>query len=180
MPPWKTLSRRLAFSAEPYVSIFVETVELPGGQVIDDFYQVDLRSFAMIVPVMDDGRLLMLRQYKHGPRRDSITFPAGFIDPGEDPLDAAKRELLEETGCAAATWQPMGHFVDNGNQRGCHGHFFLATGCHRVQPPASGDLEEMQEELHTPADLDAAIRAGDFAITHMVAAWGLARLYMTG
>ncbi|MBE1284555.1 MAG: NUDIX domain-containing protein [Rhodobacteraceae bacterium] len=178
MQSWRTLSRRSLFQAAPYVSVSVETVELPDNRVVEDFYQVDLAPCALIVPVMADGRILMLRQYKHGPRRVSLTFPAGFVEDQEPGLCAAKRELLEETGCRAAEWVSMGSYVDNGNQRGCQGHFFLAKGCQRVQPPASGDLEEMVEELWTAENLDAAVRKGEFAITHQVAAWGLARLYL--
>ena len=177
MKPWKTLSRRRIFEAEPFVSVSVEEVELPDGQVVSDFYQVDLRSFVIVVPVMDDGRVLMLRQYKHGPRRESLTFPAGFIEAGEAPAEAVKRELLEETGCIAQDWISMGSFVDNGNQRGCEGHYFLARDCVRVQEPQSGDLEEMVEELLPPEEVDRAAREGDFAITHTVAAWGLAKLF---
>lgn len=178
MQSWKTRSRKQVFEAAPYVRVSVETVELPDGAVVDDFFQVDLLPFALIVPVMDDGQILTLRQYKHGPRRISPTFPAGFVEVGEPPLAAAQRELLEETGCVSDDWQPMGSFVDNGNQRGSEGHYFLARSCQRVQDPASGDLEEMVEEYWTPGDLDAALRDGEFAITHQVAAWGLARLYL--
>ncbi|MGR3759132.1 NUDIX hydrolase [Roseobacteraceae bacterium NS-SX3] len=178
MKPWKTLSRKTVFDAAPYVQVAVETVELPDGRVVEDFYQIEARDFALIVPVMEDGRILMLRQYKHGPRRVSLTFPAGYVEAGEDMQEAAARELLEETGCVAAGWQALGSFASAGNQRHTTGHVFLATGCRRVQAPASGDLEEMAEELWAPADLDQSLRSGGFAIMHHVAAWGLARLYL--
>lgn len=175
MKAWKTRSSRTIFEAAPYVSVTQDTVELPDGRVIDDFFQLELRPFALVVPVTDEGRVIMLRQYKYGPREVCVTFPAGFIDPGEAPEAAARRELMEETGCDFERLVPMGHYVDNGNQRGCSGHYFLATGCRKVAQPNSGDLEEMQEELWTVAQLDDAMMNGGFSITHHVAAWGLAR-----
>ncbi|MDA5555884.1 NUDIX hydrolase [Shimia sp. MMG029] len=176
MEAWKTRARETVFEAAPFVSVSKETVELPDGRLIEDFYQVDLRSFALVVPVMENGEILMLRQYKHGPRRVSVTFPAGFIDPGEAPDVAARRELMEETGVEAQSLEPMGRFVDNGNQRGCEGHYFLAHGCRRVAEPNAGDLEDMQEEFWTAEDLDHAMMVGDLAVIHHVAAWGMARL----
>ncbi len=176
MESWKTLTSRTVFKADPYVRISVDSVELPDGRVVDDFYQVKLREFSLVVPVMEDGRILVIRQYKHGPRRSSITFPAGFVDPEETPYDAALRELVEETGCKAGTLMALGSFVDNGNQHGCRGNFFLARGCRLVQAPQSGDLEDMQAEYFSAPELDDAMQNGGFAITHMVAAWGLARM----
>lgn len=175
---WKTRASRQVFDAAPYVEVRVETVELPDGRLIDDYYQVNLSPFAIIVTEMHDGRFVMLRQYKHGPKSVSLTFPAGYVEPGEPALHAAQRELLEETGCVADSWQAMGVFTDNGNQGGSQGSFFLARGCRKVQGANSGDLEVMQEVLLSAQELDAAMQNGGFAITHHVAAWGLARLYL--
>ena len=178
LKPWVTNHSHTVFDAAPYLTVRVETVTLPDARVIDDFYQVDLRPFALIVAEMADGTFLMLRQYKHGPKRVSLTFPAGFVEDAEHPQKAAERELLEETGCKASFWEDMGTYRDNGNQGGCQGTFFLARGCQRVQPANAGDLEEMEEVFVTAEDLDHALKAGGFAITHHVAAWGLARLYL--
>lgn len=93
---------------------------------------------------MDDGRVVMLRQYKHGARRVCLTFPGGSIEAGETPADAARRELMEEIGCVAQTLESLGAFVTNANQ-GCNtAHFFRATGCRRVAEALSGDLEDTE------------------------------------
>jgi ADP-ribose pyrophosphatase len=180
MEPWRTLSEDTVFEAPPFLRVVRQRVALPDGREIDDFYQVLLRDFAAVVPVTEDGRILIVRQYKHGPGRVSVTFPAGFVEDDEPPQTAAIRELREETGYEASTWRPLGRFTDNGNQRGCRGSFFLATGCRAVTQAASGDLEEMSIETMTPAELDALMGDGGFALTHMVAAWGLARRYIPG
>lgn len=175
MSNWKTLSRHTAFEAPPYLRIVREVVEVSPGKVIDDFWQVELRSFAVIVPVLEDGRVATLTGYRHGPRRVCMSMPGGMIDPGESAETAAQRELAEETGLAAARVISLGEFVDNGNQRGCRGHYFLALGC----KPAPGLVEDATEVAELaflpPSAVDAALDAGQFGVIHHVAGWCLAR-----
>ena len=99
------------------------------------------------------------------------------MENNEPPEIACKRELLEEAGLQSNDWQHLGEFVDNGNQRGCVGNYYVARNCRKVAEPDSGDLEEMQiVELGIDA-VDEAYRQGQFALTHQIAAWSLARLY---
>lgn len=176
MKNWKTLAETEVFAAPPYVRVVRQQVALPDGAVIDDFYQVRLRTYAIVVPVTPEGGVVMIEQYKHGPGRVGLSFPAGFVEPGEDPANAAPRELLEETGYGAGTLIRLGRHVDNGNQRGCEGHQFLATGCNWQQPAASGDLEQMNTRVLTVPEVDRALADGLFGVSHDVAAWGLARI----
>src|SRR6266850_8396318 len=99
--PWKTLARRVVLSYLPWMEVAVEQVELPDGRVVDEFLSVKTRDFAIVVALTDDGRVVMERSYKHGTRRVALSLPAGYLAPDEEPLAAAKRELLEETGYTA-------------------------------------------------------------------------------
>ena len=173
---WRVHSERTVLSRAPYVTVVEQTVETGSGQIIDDFYQVRLRSFSLVVPMLEDGRVLVIRQYKHGPGTVGLSFPAGYIEDGEDPAEAAQRELLEETGLATDDLRALGQFVDNGNQKGCVGHYYLGRACHQVQDPNPGDLEDFEYLTLAPSEIDAAIIAGQFNIIHHVAAWGLASL----
>lgn len=80
-----------------------DAVQLPDGKQSVREYVVHPGAVA-ILPLFDDGRILMERQYRYPLQETMIEIPAGKIDPGEDTLDAAKRELLEETGHVAAEW----------------------------------------------------------------------------
>lgn len=175
MVDWTVLSRTLAFDASPHVRVFREEVEVAPGHVVPDFWQVDLRTFAAVVPVMADGRVMTMTGYRHGPRRVCLSFPGGFLDPGEAPEEAALRELAEEAGIAPARLIRLGDFVDNGNQRGGHGHYFLAIGCQ----PAAGRRDDATEVAHlalmSPQEVDSALDRGDFGVIHHVAGWCLAR-----
>lgn len=178
METWKTLSRETVFEAAPYVRVEKETVEIAPGRIVPDFYQVRLGVFALVVPVLDDGRILTIRQYKHGVGRVTRTFPAGFQDRGEAPEAAAARELREETGYRAGRLIPLGRFVDHGNQIGATGHYFLGFDCARIAAPDSGDLEEMTEEVVTPDRLNNELWSGQIDLAHHAMAWSLARAWM--
>ena len=74
-----------------------ETVEMPDGYRCD-WYYVDTPPSVMIVPLTADGNLVFVRQYRHNLKAHVLEFPAGTVSEGEDPEDAAIRELAEETG----------------------------------------------------------------------------------
>lgn len=92
-----------------FLTVRRDHVRLPSGAGATRDYVVH-GGAAMIVPILDDGRLVMERQYRHPLGRVLLEFPAGKIDPGEDPFVTAQRELLEETGYKAREWARAGLF----------------------------------------------------------------------
>lgn len=164
LKPWTTVARRVEFSGGPIREIAKETVLLPDGRVIDDFYTARMGDYALVYAVTEDGGVLVLRQYKHGVGRVCLTFPGGYIAPGEDAAQAAERELLEETGYRAATLTPLGAFVTNANQ-GCNtAHLFRADGCRRECDPDAGDLEEMELVQFKPDELTSRERLDEMGV----------------
>lgn len=152
---WETIARQSVFSSGPIREIAIETVRLPDGRIISDYYVVRLPDYVLVYTEMADGTVPMLRQYKHGLGRVCLGFPGGAIEAGESPLAAARRELREELGCEAEEWDSLGAFVTNANQRCNTAHFFRARAARSVVAPASGDLE------------DAAIEYLDAATLHL-------------
>ncbi len=173
MKPWRVRGSRRVYDGSPHVAVDIHKVELPDGRVIDDFHRVIVPDFAIMVVVTAEDELLFLRQYKHGLEEVSLTLPAGHIDAGEAPADAARRELLEETGHVADNWRTLGAFVVNGNQRCGTAHVFAATGAKAVQAPDPGDLEEMEMVRLDRTAAFAALRGGDIAILPHAAALSL-------
>lgn len=147
---------------------------MPDGRVVEDFYQIELVEYVLIFAQTTEGQVVMERHYKHGVRRVILALPAGYVEPGEEPLAAAKRELLEETGYGADDWQQLGSYVVNGNQGCGKAHIVRATGARWKQNACSGDLEEVQVLLLTPDEAIGAIADGQVATLGSVAAIALA------
>ena len=105
-----------------------DTVRLPNGQTATREYNIHYGAVC-IIPLLENGDVLLERQYRY-PLREVITeIPAGKLDaPDEDPLEAAKRELREETGATAAEWYPLGLFCPVGAYSTERIHMFLARG----------------------------------------------------
>ncbi len=171
---WETIARREVLDRRPWLRVWSDDVRLPDGRVIADFSTIELPDFVVVVALTDDGLVVSERNYKHGPRRVGLHLPAGYLEPGEDPLVAAQRELLEETGYAAEDWVPLGQFANDGN-RGCGtGYYFLARGARHIATPDAGDLEEIAVELLPLDTLLAATRSGEVNVLSIAAAIGLA------
>jgi ADP-ribose pyrophosphatase len=92
-----------------FLDVRRDRVGLPDGTVAHREYIVHPGA-VMIVPLLDDGRLVVERQWRHPMARAMLEFPAGKLEPGEPVLECAVRELFEETGYRAAEWARAGAF----------------------------------------------------------------------
>ena len=99
------LDREVVFNGR-LLKVHRDTVRLPDGKTATREHIYHPGAVA-ILPVLDSGDIIMERQYRYPLSRDFIELPAGKIDPGEAPLDTAKRELREETGYSATHWEFM-------------------------------------------------------------------------
>ena len=178
MKTCKTLSREVVFNQPPWLIVERHAVEFPDGRVICDWPWVITPDFVNVVAVTADGRIPCFRQTKYGVAGTTLGLVGGFVEPGEAPLSAAKRELLEETGYAASDWDPLGSFRCDPNRGMAVAHFFVASNAKLVSPPNGGDLEEQELLLLEPAELARSLEAGDIKVLPWVAAvaLGLQRL----
>lgn len=165
--PWKVLDSTLAHDGSPWIRVFQDRIETGSGQVVDDFYRVEAKDFALVFGRNAEGRILVLRQWRQGPQRFAYSFPGGHVDAGENPAQTALRELTEEAGYTAASVRPLGRFNMHANFGIGWGNFFLAEGLMR-SGRASGDedLETASVRLLEEADLRDALRDGEIATMH--------------
>ena len=164
------------FAARPWVELSEDTWEMPDGRVRGGFHHLVLPDFAVIVPVTADGRFVMIREFKTGAEAICLNAPAGGLHAGEDPLDAARRELLEETGYASEDWRTLGRFVVDGSTGAARGNAFLARGATRVAAPQLDETEEIEVVLFDERTLRAALDAGDIRMMPTACALALAFL----
>lgn len=177
----RTLARRplLTVGAGRFLVVEQHTVQFADGTVIDDWPWLITPEFVNIVPILTDGRILCFRQAKYAAHGLTLGIPGGYLEPGEDPLACAQRELLEETGCAAAQWTKLGDYVVDANRGNGRAHFFLATGVQWQQPIDADDLEELETLFLSVDEVRAALAAGEFKILSWAACIALALLHET-
>ena len=171
---WEILDEQELYVAEPWIRLSRHRVRLPNGGIVDDYHRIQLPEYVVFIPFTEDGRVVMIRQYKHGPESVNLYVPGGLVDKDEEPLDAAKRELLEEVGYVSDEWHALGAFVPNSNYGCGRAHLFMARSARQVAEPDSGDLEEMQVVLMSIDAIARAIREGEVCSLSTVAAVALA------
>ena len=164
MEPMQTLSRQLVLDLSPYLWVETHTVKLPNGQVIEGWPWLISPDFVNVAAITEDELYLCFRQTKYSVAGTSLAPVGGYIEPGEDPLTAAKRELLEETGYEARHWEALGSFTVDGNRGNGTAHFFLARGAFPAASPHSDDLEQQQLLKLTRPEVEAAVQRGAFKV----------------
>ncbi len=113
----------------------------------------------VLVPVLDDGRICLIRNYRVAVDRELLELPAGTLEPDEPPIETARRELLEETGYRATDIQPLCEFYMSPGILAERMHAFLATGL-TAGTPAREAGEQIENELVTPEELERLLSSG--------------------
>ncbi len=178
MSLWKTLSRQRVLSFGKWLSVEDRTVETPDGQVIEHWPWVHTPDYVNVLAVTREGRFLIFRQGKYGLEGESLAPVGGYIEEGEDPLDAAKRELREETGYEASEWTSLGTYLVDPNRGVAMGYLHLAAGAVKVTEADADDLEEQHLLLMERAELAEALRGEQFKVLAWAAAIALALLWI--
>jgi ADP-ribose pyrophosphatase len=178
MQPWKTLARRIRLRHGQFLTVEDHTVELPDGHVIDNWPWVITPDYVNIVAVTEHGELICLRQTKYAVNGVSLAVVGGYLEPDEDPLAAAQRELLEETGYQAAEWISLGRYAVDGNRGAGTAYVFLALDARQTTQPDADDLEEQELLLLPRAEAEAALLGGEFQVLPWANSVGLALLYL--
>lgn len=162
MQTWKTLSRKQLLDRSPYLVVEEHVVQLPDGQIIDDWSWVITPDFVIVAVVTAEGRWLCFRQVKYAIGGVTLAPVGGYIEADEDPLHAAKREVLEETGYEAPDWRFLGKYVVDANRGKAVGYLYLAQGAQPTAQIDSDDLEEQELLLLNTADIQNAVMEAAF------------------
>jgi len=166
MKLWQTLARCPVHQTGDGRFLVVEhhRVQLPDGRVIEEWPWLRTPDFVNVVAQTREGRYLCFRQTKYAVAGVTLAIPGGYLEPGEDPDAAVRRELLEETGYVAAEWRSLGRYAVDGNRGNGYAHLYAAHGAYAVQPTDADDLEEQELLLLTHAELVAALARGEFQV----------------
>jgi ADP-ribose pyrophosphatase len=152
MQPLKT---EVAF-ATPWFQVIGKTMK-PGEQ---PYYSLRLPDYSAIVAITEDRRVLAVRQYRPAVERYTIELPSGLVDPGETPGEAARRELLEETGYAADDVEVLGPMLPDCGRLGNQIWSCVAAGVRQV--PNRTPEEGIEVLTYSISELERAAANGEF------------------
>lgn len=136
---------------------------------------LEAADWVNVVAVTRDGSTVIVEQYRFGVGGLTFEPPAGLVAPGENPLDAAKRELLEETGFGGGEWRSLGAVQPNPAMMNNLCHHFLVTNAEPVQAPEPDPGEALRVHLMSRDELRAAVESGE--IRHTLALSALSRVF---
>jgi ADP-ribose pyrophosphatase len=176
MQQWKTLTRERVVEFGKYLTVERRTLELPDGRIIPDWPWLIMPDYVNVVAITDDEHFICFRQVKYAVDGTSLAVVGGYLEPGEEPLAAAQRELREETGYAAREWLSLGRYAVDANRGAGTGQSFLARGAHYVGGGIADDLEEQELLLLSRAEVESALANGEFKVMPWTTAVALALL----
>lgn len=160
---WTVIKQDLVID-DPYVKVAMQQVRLPDGQIISNWPYVHTRDYVNAMVLDREDRIMVIEGYKHGLGRSSWQVVGGYLEPGEEPLSAIQRELLEETGYRSEEWRDLGLFVMDANRHVGVGSFFLARNAQKVAEPDHDDLEQFVVRWVSRTELERALFDGRVAI----------------
>lgn len=163
----------------------------PDGREFEPFYSYSRRDYVVIVATDENDNYICVRQYRHGIKRVTTEFCAGGIERTdgkeygsakdtksvEPALDAAKRELLEETGYESAEWKFLLSVPSNATMADNYANIFVAKNCKKVSGQSLDETEFLNVHLHTRDEIDAMIQSGEFPQASHILALLLADKY---
>ena len=161
----------------------------PDGSVFEPFYSYSRRDYVVIVASDTDGKYLCVRQFRHGIKQVTTEFPAGGIErtdgreygsrggslASEDALEAAKRELLEETGYASDDWTHLLTVPSNATISDNYAHIYMAKNCRKAGEQNLDETEFLNVKKYSSTEIEEMINKGQFQQAVHIMAWLMAQ-----
>lgn len=161
---WKTKDRQVILEQRPWLVVENHTVELPDGRLIPNWPWIITPDYVNVVALTEHQRFICFQQVKYGIEGTTLGIVGGFVEGGEQPIAAARRELLEETGYESEDWIPLGSYRVDPNRGVAMGHLYFARQARYVCPPDADDLEEQKIIFLTHSEMEAALAQGEFKV----------------
>lgn len=165
---WKVLNSEYLHQ-QPWLTVRRDTVQLPDGQINPEFYILEYPDWVNVIPVTNNGRIVLVRQYRHGIRQTRLELCAGVVEKGEDPVVGARRELLEETGYSGGEWEKIMTISPNASVNSNYTHCYVAKGVEKVASQHLDTTEDIEVVLLEQDEVFDLLQRGEFMQALMVA-----------
>lgn len=178
---WPTVDEDAAHADYKIFQVSRRRAAHPHTGAVRTFSIVHCTPWVNVVALTPDDQVVLVRQFRHGTQQVTLEIPGGLVDPGEEPLAAAMRELAEETGFVAAHWEPLGVVEPNPAFQTNRLHTFLALDARCVSPQHLDPGEVIRIETMPLAEIPqrvtsgeishALVLAGFFHLLHRTGGW---------
>ena len=167
-PKWEILSSDY-IARRPWLTARKDVVRLPDGRVNPEYWVLEFPDWVNVIALTKDGRMVMERQYRHGAGSTCYELPCGVIEDGETPLEAAKRELLEETGYGNGRWEHLMDLSPNPSNHTNMAHTYVARDVELVSGQQLDATEDLTVHLLTQEQVKALLNHNQMIQALMVA-----------
>lgn len=155
---WKTLSSEYLFN-DRWFKVRKEVCETPQGKIVDPYYVYDFSTWVGALPVTEEGKIIMLRQYRHALGEVCYEIPGGCVDDTDKNFEEAiARELLEETGFSFSSYEYLGGISPNPSTNSNLLHMYLARGGKKIAEQALDENEEIEGLLLDMNEVKSLLR----------------------
>ncbi|MDJ0746887.1 MAG: NUDIX hydrolase [Xenococcaceae cyanobacterium MO_167.B27] len=167
---WQTLNSRFVVDNQ-WCRVRQDKVKLPNETIVDDYFVHVRPDIALVLPITPDKQIVFVQQYRHGAGEILLELPAGTFDPNtEDSLNAARRELREETGYVAQTLTPLAILYDNPVKNTNRIHLYAAHNVTLGGKQQLDDTEAIEVVLIPIAEVKSKIISGEICVCGSIAA----------
>ena len=170
---WELVEEKHLINDE-WIDFRVSSWRFPNGKIYEPYYSYSRKDYVVIVASDEEDRFICVRQFRQGIREITTEFTAGGIEKGEDPVDAAKRELAEETGYVSDDWKLLTKIPSNATIADNHAYIIAARGCRKEKERHLDPMEFIDVELISGEDLKLLIDEGGFKQAVHIAAYYIA------
>jgi len=173
--PWRLISSQRNESFKIF-NLRTDRACSPRTNEAYDFYVLESADWVNVIPLTPRNEVVLIRQYRHGIRESTLEIPGGIVEESDSPEDAARRELIEETGYKASEIQLLGSVHPNPAFLTNRCYTFVAKGVSRMKEQEQDEKEDIEVVVRSLKQIPDLIRDGE--ITHALVLAAFYRFYM--
>ena len=158
---WEVLKSTPLLNLGPWLNVRQEEVQLPKGTIIPSWFVMEFPNWINVIAITKEGDFVMIDQYRHALGETHYELVAGVVDEGETPLQAAQRELSEETGFGGGNWQQFMMLSPNPTNHTNISYTFLATDVEQIGKPHQEPSEDIHIHILKQQEVEQLLHDGE-------------------